>query len=114
MVSYLRNLKYNTNETEAACSVMSHSLCCHGPQPARLLCPWDLSWQEYWSGLPFPSPGDCSDLGIESASSTSPALQAESLPLSHPKRYRLIDIENRFVVATGEERRGRDGVQVWD
>jgi len=27
--------------------------------------------QEYWSGLPFPSPGDLSDPGIES---TSPAL----------------------------------------
>ena len=26
-------------------------------QPARLLCPWEFSRQEYWSGLPFPSPG---------------------------------------------------------
>jgi len=25
---------------------------------ARLLCPWDFPGQEYWSGLPFPSPGD--------------------------------------------------------
>ena len=24
-----------------------------------------FSWQEYWSGLPFPSPGDLPDLGIE-------------------------------------------------
>ena len=24
----------------------------------RLLPPWDSPWQEYWSGLPFPSPGD--------------------------------------------------------
>ena len=22
--------------------------------PTRLLCPWDFSKQEYWSGLPFP------------------------------------------------------------
>ncbi|CAN0554671.1 unnamed protein product, partial [Rangifer tarandus platyrhynchus] len=35
--------------------------------------------QEYWSGLPFPSPGDLPDLGIKLA---SPALQADSLPLS--------------------------------
>ena len=32
--------------------------------------------QEYWSGLPFPSPGDLPDPGIESG---SPALQADSL-----------------------------------
>jgi len=25
-------------------------------------------WQEYWSGLPFPSPGDLHEPGIESAS----------------------------------------------
>ena len=32
--------------------------------------------QEYWSGLPFPYPGDLPDPGIESG---SPALQADSL-----------------------------------
>ena len=37
------------------------------------------SRQEYWSGLPFPSPGDLPDPGIEPR---SPALQADSL-LSH-------------------------------
>ena len=30
----------------------------YGRQPARLLCPWDFSKQEHWSGLPFPSPGE--------------------------------------------------------
>ena len=34
-----------------------------------------FSRQEYWSGLPFPSPGDLPDLGIEPG---SPALQADS------------------------------------
>ena len=33
--------------------------------------------QEYWSGLPFPSPGDLSDPGIEPM---SPTLQADALP----------------------------------
>ena len=33
--------------------------------------------QEYWSGLPFPSPGDLLDPEIEPG---SPALQADSLP----------------------------------
>ena len=32
--------------------------------------------QEYWSGLPFPSPGDLPDPGIEPG---SPALQADAL-----------------------------------
>ena len=36
-----------------------------------------FSRQEYWSGLPFPSPGDLPDPGIEPR---SPALQADSLP----------------------------------
>ena len=39
-----------------------------------------LSRQEYWSGLPFPSPGDLPNLGVKP---TSPALQVDSLPLSH-------------------------------
>ena len=37
----------------------------------------DFSRQEYWSGLPFSSPGDLADPGIEPR---SPALQADALP----------------------------------
>ena len=40
-----------------------------------------FSRQEYWSGLPFPSPGDLPDPRIEP---TSPALQADSLPPEPP------------------------------
>ena len=40
----------------------------------------EFSRQEYWSGLPFPSPGDLPNSGIETK---SPALQADSL-LSEP------------------------------
>ena len=36
-----------------------------------------LSRQEYWNGLPFPSPGDLPNPGIKPR---SPALQADSLP----------------------------------
>ena len=42
-----------------------------------------LSRQEYWSGLPCPSLGDLPDTGIEPVSPVAPALQADSLPLSH-------------------------------
>ena len=59
---------------------MSSSLRLHGLQPARLLCPWGLPRQEHWSGLPCPPPGDPPDPGIELG---TPALQADSLPLSH-------------------------------
>ena len=41
------------------------------------------SQQEYWSGLPFPPPGDPRDPGIKLASIGSPALQVDSLLLSH-------------------------------
>ena len=37
-----------------------------------------FSRQENWSGLPFPSPGDLPDPGIEPV---SPALQVDFLPL---------------------------------
>ena len=40
----------------------------------------EFSTQEYWSGLPFPSPGDLPNPGIEP---WSPSLQADSL-LSEP------------------------------
>ena len=47
-------------------------------------CPTPLSVgfsrQEYWSGLPFPSPGDLADPGIKPG---SPALQADSLPTGY-------------------------------
>ena len=41
----------------------------------------EFSRQEYWSGLPFPSPGDFPDPGIEPK---FPALQADSLPTEPP------------------------------
>ena len=40
----------------------------------------ELSRQEYWSGLPFSSPGDLPNSGIEPG---SPPLQADSYRLSH-------------------------------
>ena len=41
-----------------------------------------LSRQEYWSGLPFPSPGDLPDTQIEPG---SPTLQVDSLPTELPE-----------------------------
>ena len=43
--------------------------------------------QEYWSGLPFPSPGDLPNPGIKPR---SPALQADSLPSEPPGKLCFI------------------------
>ena len=63
-------------------SVMSDSLWPHGLGPARLFC------REYWSGLPFPSPGDLPDPGI---GPVAPALQADPLSCKPPGKLKPID-----------------------
>ena len=47
------------------------------PWTVACLCTWGFSKQEYWSGLPFPPPGDFPNPGIKPR---SPVLQAASLP----------------------------------
>ena len=60
--------------------------------PVRLFAtPWTVAYQappsmgfsrqQCWSGLPFPSPGDLPDPGIEHG---SPTLQADALPSEPP------------------------------
>ena len=52
-----------------------------------------FSRQEYWSGLPGPPPGDLPDPGTEPLSPVSPALQADSLPLSYrrsPYKWKMV------------------------
>ena len=41
-----------------------------------------MACKEYWSGLPCPPPGDLPDPGTKPVSPATPALQADSLPLS--------------------------------
>ena len=45
--------------------------------------------QEYWSGLPFPSPGDLPDPGIKPR---SPTLQADALPSEPPGKPMLLKL----------------------
>ena len=45
-----------------------------------------ISREEFWSGLPFPSPGDLPLPGIDPGSLPSPELQADSLLLETPGR----------------------------
>ena len=65
-----------------ACSVMSDSKT---PWTVAHQAPLSMGFprQEYWSGLPFPSPGDLPDPGIEPMSLASPARSVCSLPLHH-------------------------------
>ena len=52
--------------------------------------------QEYWSRLPFPSPGDLLDPGIEPR---SPSLQADSLPPEPAGKPKIHESESRSVVS---------------
>ena len=65
--------EFDTTVWEGAnCSVMSDSMQSHGLSPLSM----GFSKQEYWSGLPFPSPEDLPNPGIDHWS----ALQTDSLP----------------------------------
>ena len=73
-------------------------MCVLDAQLCPAVIPWTIasqaplsmgfSKQEYWSGLPFPSPGDLPDPGIKPR---FPALQADSL-LSEPPGKLLKDV----------------------
>ena len=77
----------------APSSQLQFSLCvCSVPQSCPTVChPLDCARQaplfmgfprqEYWSGLPFPSPGDLPNPGIEPG---CPISQADSLPTEPP------------------------------
>ena len=56
-------------------------LATHGTAAYQAPPSMGFARQEYWSGLPFPSPGDLPDPGIEHR---SPALQADALPSEPP------------------------------
>ena len=75
---------------ESLMSMKVKSLSC-----VRLfVTPWTVAYQAHpsmgfskqkcWSGLPFPSPGDLPNPGIEPR---SPALQADTLPSEQPYKY---------------------------
>ena len=70
------------------CPTLCNPMVCNLPGSSG-----DFSRQEYWSGLPFPSPGDLPDPRIQPR---SPALQADSLlsvPLGKPEkaeRFKLL------------------------
>ena len=100
--SMVKNLPANAGDTSStpgpgrshmwwfSCSVISDSC---NPMDSTHQAPPSMGFsrQEYWSGLPFPSPEDLPDPGIEPSSSVlkvvwSPALQADSLLTELPEK----------------------------
>ena len=66
------------------CSIMSDPIDYNPPAF------WNFTWQEYWSGLPFPSPGNLPDPGIQTASVAFPALTGRfftTVPPGKPNKY---------------------------
>ena len=66
------------------CMFECRVLLLSSPWPITHQAPLSMGFsrQEYWSGLPFPSPGDLPDPGIKPRSS---ALQADFYHLSHQR-----------------------------
>ena len=63
----------------------------------------------YWNGLPFPSPEDLSDLGIESGSSS---LQADFLPSELPGRSVLQGCA-QYLIPSGTQGRSNNPTGAW-
>ena len=61
------------SEVHQSCPTLGGPMDCTCQAPPSM----GFSGQDYWSGLPFPSPGDLPNPGIKPR---SPALQADSLP----------------------------------
>ena len=57
-------------EVAQSCPTLCDPMDCSPPAPPSM----EFSRQEYWSGLPFPSPGDLPNPGIKPTSPASPAL----------------------------------------
>ena len=74
------------------CSVVSDPLACQGPLFVG------FSMQEYWSRLPFSSPGNLPDPEIKPR---SPTLQADALPSEPPGKPRTWDSDN-YHITLGE------------
>ena len=68
------------------CVCVSHSVMSNSATPwttvGQAPLALEFSRQEYWSGLPFPPPGDLSNPGTKPG---SPALQVDSYRLSHQR-----------------------------
>jgi len=81
------NRERRMEDEDGACYIIQHSQRSESRSVVSdSATPWTIqpmkfSRPEYWSGWPFPSPGDLPEPGIEPG---SPALQVDSLPIELP------------------------------
>ena len=90
LIELQTNHKHSESESESEVAQSCLTLCdpwtvAHQASPSM-----GFSRQEYWSGLPFPSPGDLLDPGIEPR---SPTLQADVLTSAPPGKPLNIRIQ---------------------
>ena len=81
LLFFLGVQKYISHFSRAQLFAMPWTVAHQAPLSMR------FSRQEYWSGLPFPSPGDLPNPGIKPGFS---ALQAESLPSEPPGKAPIV------------------------
>ena len=79
----MENIIWTESESESEIAQSCPTLC--NPMDCSLSGSFSMGFsrQECWSGLPFPSPGDLPNPGIEPG---SPSLQADALPSEPPEK----------------------------
>ena len=71
-------------------SVTLWTVACHTPLSM------EFSRQEYWSGLPFPSPGDLPHPGVKLMSPVAPALAGGFFTTGPPGKSGIISMTAQF------------------
>ena len=79
----VRFLLLSESEVPQSCPTLCDPVDCSLPGSSAYQAPLSMGFsrQEYWSGLPFPSPGDLPNPGLKPG---SPALQADALTSEPP------------------------------
>ena len=90
------------------------------PQPVALQAPLPMGFprKEYWSGVPFPSPGDLPTQGLNLHLLCLLQWQADSLPLSHSRSNHFGSIEkyiyNELMRGSLSGSNGKDLPAMWE
>ena len=100
VTSLLFNMLSQFSSVQFIRSVVSNSLRPHWLQPTRLLCPWDFSRWEYWSGVSLPSPNMLSRLVIAFLPRSKHLftwLQSPSAVILEPRKIKSATVSTVFL-----------------